>query len=390
MLTGRQRLLRTLRREPVDRFPIDLGAHFSTGISAFAYEQLRRHLGLDTNRIEIVDTMQFLARVDDDVRDRFHIDTALLHAGWPATARWNPRGAHQFTVPAAFHAGAERLADGSWVVRKGRQQARLPDGGFFFDGDWIGWDDLPESERFALLAQEARRLHGRDDPGILLMGGFWGFASEHPDWLMRSAEDPERVCADNERSLTEQLARLGRLIDTLGDLVQVVEINSDLGSQRGPFIGPKSWCRISQPYMKRFCDFVHRNSDWKVFIHSCGSIQPLIPHLIDAGIDILNPVQITAANMDPAVLKQRYGDRLIFWGGGCATQGVLDRGTPVEVRANVRHLAGILGAGGGMVFNQVHNIMGDVPPENVVAMLDEAYAVAIAPALTRAVSGLGA
>lgn len=380
MPTGRQRLLATLNRQPTDRFPIDLGTHFSTGISAFAYRRLRRHLGLSTDRIEVVDPSQFLARVDDDVRERFHVDTALLHAGWPATARWNPRGEDEFIVPKSFADGAERQPDGDWIIRKGTQRTRLPAGGFFFDGDWIGHDDRPEAERFALLRREADRLRAHDDPGIVLMGGFWAFASDNPDWMMRAAEDPDRIHADSEKSLDQQLARLGRLIDTLGDRVQAVEVNSDLGTQRAPFIGPKMWCRLAQPYLRRFCDFVHRNSDWKVFLHCCGSIQPLIPHLADAGIDILNPVQVTAANMDPAELKRRYGDRLIFWGGGCATQGILDRGTPEQVRANVRHLAGILGAGGGFVFNQVHNIMGDVPPENVVAMLDEAYALATAPA----------
>lgn len=389
MLTGRQRLLKTLRREPVDRFPIDLGAHFSTGISAFAYWNLRRHLGLDTGRIEVVDPSQFLARVDDDVRARFHVDTALLHAGWAQTARWNPRGDYAFTLPKSFVDGAERQDDGDWIIRKGGQRTRLPGGGYFFDGDWINHDYRPEGERLELLVREARRLRAHDDPGILLMGGFWAFASDSPDWLMRSAEDPEGICAENERRLEDQIARVGRLIDALGDHVQVVEVNSDLGSQRAPFIGPKSWCRLAQPYLRRFCDFVHRNSDWKVFIHSCGSIQPLIPHLVDAGIDILNPVQVTAANMDPVELKRRFGDRLVFWGGGCATQGVLDRGTPEQVRANVRELVGTLGAGGGFVFNQVHNIMGDVPPANVVAMLDQAWELANAPSRPAAAAASG-
>ena len=339
---------------------------------------MRRHLGLATDRITIVDPSQFLARVDDDVRARFHIDTALLRAPWAETARWQPRGDYAFTVPKAFADGAERQADGAWIIRKGAQKTRLPEGGYFFDGDWIGYDERPEAERLDLLKAEAQRLKAHDDPGLLLMGGFWGFASDNPEWMMRSAEDPEQVLLDNEKALQDQLARVGRLIDALGDRVQVVEVNSDLGSQRAPFIGPKSWCRLAQPFLRRFCDFVHRNSDWKVFIHSCGSIQPLIPHLIDAGIDILNPVQITAANMDPAELKRKFGDKLIFWGGGCATQGILDRGTPEQVRANVRHLAGTLGEGGGFVFNQVHNVMGDVPAENIIAMLDEAYACATA------------
>ena len=149
-------------------------------------------------------------------------------------------------------------------------------------------------------------------------------------------------------------------------------MNGDLGAQKAPLIGPKLYERVSYPFVKRVIDFIHHNSDWKVFMHSCGAICPLIPYLVDAGVDALNPVQISANGMDPAVLKSRFGDRLVFWGGGCNTQQVLGTGTPDEVRANVRHLTGTLGAGGGFVFNAVHNIMGDVPPENVVAMYDEA------------------
>ena len=127
------------------------------------------------------------------------------------------------------------------------------------------------------------------------------------------------------------------------------------------------------PYYKRFCDFVHANSDIKVFLHNCGSIKAVIPMLIEAGIDALNPVQISAANMDPQELKDEFGDDICFWGGGCNTQQVLGVGTLKSVADNVRYLMGIFKKNGGFVFNQVHNIMGDVPPQNIVVMLDTAY-----------------
>ena len=128
------------------------------------------------------------------------------------------------------------------------------------------------------------------------------------------------------------------------------------------------------PYIARFCDFVHRHSDCKVFLHCCGSIRPLIGMLAEAGVDALNPVQISADDMDAADLKRDHGHRIVFWGGGCDTQRVLGVGTPDDVRANVRALVGALKPGGGFVFCQVHNVLGDVPPENIVAMLDTAYA----------------
>ncbi|HBQ63829.1 MAG TPA: hypothetical protein DD727_02670 [Clostridiales bacterium] len=159
----------------------------------------------------------------------------------------------------------------------------------------------------------------------------------------------------------------------MGGFIQGICVNSDLGSQRGPFCRPSLWEELCAPYLKEFCSFVHRNSDFKIFHHCCGSIRPFIPSLIDCGIDMLNPVQISADNMDPAELKRDFGSGITFWGGGCDTQRVLSTGTPEEVAANVRELTRIFKPGGGFVFNQVHNIMGNVPPENIITMLDTAY-----------------
>lgn len=164
-----------------------------------------------------------------------------------------------------------------------------------------------------------------------------------------------------------------KVIDTMGKHIQAIAINSDLGSQMGPLCNPKLYDDLCAPFVKEFCDFVHQNSDLKIFIHSCGSMKAFLPTLIDCGVDIFNPVQITAANMDPVQLKKEFGDRATFWGGGCITQGVLNNGTPLDVANNVRELVKIFKPGGGFVFNQVHNIMGDVRPENIVAMLDTAY-----------------
>ncbi len=159
----------------------------------------------------------------------------------------------------------------------------------------------------------------------------------------------------------------------MGRYVQAIVIVSDLGMQTGPFCRPSLYEQISAPFVKKLCQFIHQNSDCKTWLHCCGAIRPLIPILIDCGINVLNPVQISGKDMEPDGLKRDFGDRLIFWGGGCDTQNVLGRGTPQQVRDNVRKLVGVFKPGGGFVFNQVHNVMGDVPPENVVAMLDTAY-----------------
>ena len=166
---------------------------------------------------------------------------------------------------------------------------------------------------------------------------------------------------------------MGKVIDAFGQYIQLVTMSDDMGTQNGPMCNPQYIKEFCMPYYKRFCDFVHANSDIKVFLHNCGSIKELIPLLIDAGIDVLNPVQISADNMDPQELKDEFGDQICFWGGGCNTQRVLGTGTPESVASNVRQLVRIFKKNSGFVFNQVHNIMGNVPPENIVAMLDTAY-----------------
>ena len=166
---------------------------------------------------------------------------------------------------------------------------------------------------------------------------------------------------------------MGKVIDAFGQYIQLVTMSDDMGTQNGPMCNPQYIKEFCMPYYKRFCDFVHANSDIKVFLHNCGSIKELIPLLIDAGIDVLNPVQISADNMDPQELKDEFGDQICFWGGGCNTQRVLGTGTPESVASNVRQLVRIFKKNSGFVFSQVHNIMGNVPPENIVAMLDTAY-----------------
>ncbi len=370
-MTSRDRIRRTFDRQPVDRLPIDLGAHLSTGISAFAYARLREHLGLAEKPIRIIDPVQFLALVDDDVLERFSCDVRILRTPWAATRPWTPRDGRTFQVPATMD--PQLQADGSWTVAWNGQTMRMPAGGFFFDGGWPSFEDRPWADQAVALRAEAERLRATGS-AVFLMQSVWAFFSDSPEWLMRAAEDPEAMASENAKRCDEAIAHVGRLIDLLGDQVDIIDMNADLGAQKAPMIGPKLYQQISFPFVKRFIDFIHANSDWKVFMHSCGAICPLIPFLADAGVDALNPVQVSANGMDPQVLKQRFGKRLVFWGGGCNTQQVLGTGTPDEVRANVRQLVGTLGSGGGMVFNAVHNIMGDVPPQNIVAMYDEAKA----------------
>jgi len=166
---------------------------------------------------------------------------------------------------------------------------------------------------------------------------------------------------------------LERIIKGVGEYVDVVEFADDLGGMDAPFMSAETYRELFKPGHKKANDFVHDNSDIKIFLHSCGSIYELIPDLIDAGFDILNPVQTTAKNMEADRLKREFGKDIIFWGGGCDTRRILPYGTISEIREDVKRNIAILGEEGGMVFAQQHNIMADVPPENIIAMFDAAY-----------------
>lgn len=369
-LSHRERVLAAVEHRPADRYPIDLGMHFSSGISVFAYQNLRKHLGLPAKEIEAIDNVQLLARVHDDVLERFHVDTELLRVPWQNRVAWNVREDYTFIIPAAMNPQRDD-ADNYWVHANGGSM-RLPAGGYFFDGDWLRISELDEDTLLRASVEQANAIRATNDRFCTYQNFAAYFLDLEFACLMYT--DPDEVIARNEAAhkhnleLLQQMIRLDKLHN-----IDCVGLNSDLGIQNAPMVNPDMYAEFCLPYLKDFCAKVHEWSGMKTFLHSCGSIEPLIPHLIEAGIDILNPVQISAANMEPAVLKEKYGDKICFWGGGCDTQNVLDRATPQQVADNVKQLTDIFKPGSGFVFNQVHNIMGNVPPANVVAMLDAAY-----------------
>lgn len=368
-MTSRERVLKTINHEPVDRMPIDLGMHYSTGISAFAYQNLRKHLGMDYSNIEMIDMIQCLARVDEDILERFHIDTILLNPGWEKTKVWNPRQDYKFIIP--HNVNPHKQEDGSYIMNFAGEDLLMPEGGFFFDGGWPNFAEGSEDEQIANYAKEAKRLFYETD--YFMVYSEFGAFFEGIMWCCDALISPDSIKLKQEVLLKEALIKVKKIINEMGSYIQAIGINSDLGMQNAPMCSVDFYNEMVAPYLKTFLDYIHENSDLKVFMHSCGSIEPLIPSLIDCGVDIINPVQISAQNMEPDVLKEKYGDQITFWGGGCDTQNILGAKTPEEVRANVRNLVKSFKQNGGFVFNQVHNIMGNVPPENIVTMLEEAY-----------------
>ncbi len=376
-MTSRERVLRAINHQTVDRVPIDLGSHMSTGISMMAYWNLREYLGFPSDDIWIPDMVQGLAYVDEDILERFHIDCILLEPRYPEMMDWRPWGKYSFKIPS--EANPQQSEDGVWTIRKGEYTMRMPEMGYFFDGAWLSdWGQGTEDDLIKLYAQEAERIFKETDYATNLLGyshglGISSYGAGSITDAILAYDNPEVLLEQREKNLNDSIRRMGKIIDRFGEYVQMVSMADDMGTQNGPMCSPRYIEDFCMPYYSQFSDYVHANSDIKVFLHNCGSVKWAIPMIIEAGVDILNPVQISAKNMDPQELKDHFGKQICFWGGGCNTQQVLGMGTPEDVAENVRHLVSIFKPESGFVFNQVHNIMGNVPPENIVAMLDTAY-----------------
>jgi len=279
---------------------------------------------------------------------------------------------------------------------------KMPAGGFYFDSitrqepvDEEHLDPLDNLEEFgpisdvdlAHFAAQADRIFRETDKAVLANFGGTGFGDiahvpapwlKHPhgirdvaEWYMSTVSRRDYVQKVFERQCEIGLENLKKIHAVVGEKVQAVFVTgTDFGAQNGPFISPKSYRQLFQPFHKEVTNWIHRNTTWKAFIHSCGSVVNLIPDFLDAGFDILNPVQTSAAGMDPRELKSRFGDRLVFWGGGIDTQRVLPFGFPDEVRAQVRERMSVFGPGGGFVFNPIHNVQAKTPVENLVALFE--------------------
>jgi len=396
-MNSRERVLTALRHQEPDRVPIDLDGMASTGIMAVAYNRLKAHLGMPGGETKMYDVGQQLAHPEPPVLERFGVDVLPLPRAWggldptnPAWKPWTLPDGSQALVPSGFN--PVRNERGDWLILddEGRITARMPAGGLYFDGVYhplaeattvaeIEAFELPHisDEELAWLRREARRLYETTDKAI--MGHFGGNILEAAQslrgwdrFMMDMALEPKLAQALTQKLADHYVANLPRYLDAVGDYIQIIQMGDDLGTQRGPQMSPEMYRQIIKPCHRQVYEYVKTHSDLYIFLHTCGSIYRLIPDLIEVGVDILNPVQISAAEMDPARLKREFGRDVVFWGGGADTQHVLPNGTPEEVRRHVRELIEIFAPGGGYVFCQVHNIQANVPPENIVAMFEAA------------------
>jgi len=376
-MTSRERVLATCRFEEPDRVPIDLGGSTgASGIHVQAYHNLRRHLGLPTGTIACNDIMQMLARVDHDVQEHFGLDVAAID-GTSTIQDWEIRDlVEDLEVAVPSGLDLRREADDTWVLTHPSGTRYLkPPASHYFDAEsgrgWYGLGRPLTDETLADLQTYARTLYHESD--LALCAKFGGaFCSHQPEFLMDLLLEPAKMQDRLARQCDGLIAKYTRLHQALGDFTFCVVFADDLGAQNAPMLGPDLFREAIAPHYRRFAEWLHSHTDWQLYLHSCGAIEPLIETLIECGVDILNPIQTSAVGMDAAELKRKYGGRIVFWGGGCDTQNVLGFRSPEEVAEHVHDRLRIFAPGGGFVFNQVHVIQPNVPPDQICAMFDAA------------------
>jgi len=377
-MTSRERLLKALNHEIPDRVPIDLGG-FQTGIHRGAYEDLLRHLGI-RDEVRIMDAVQQLAQPCEELLELFHVDVRYLCAGaaegFDGTIRRGTRGGKgwhdlrdEFGVVWSMPDDQQLYMDITHHPLAQAGVSDLADYPFPSGGD---------PGRFAGLREKALAMR-RETP-YAVSTGIGGVVYEIcwymrglERWFIDMIENPAFCEALLERTLRFWLDYYTVFLREVGDLVDVVMIGDDLAGQHGPLFSPDFYRRVVKPRHKTLVRHIKSLTRAKIWYHTCGSCEVLIGELLDNGIDILNPVQISADGMEPRRLKESYGRRLVFWGGGCDSQHVLPFATPAEVARHVRANVEAFKPGGGYVFNNVHNIQAGVPAENVVAMYEAAH-----------------
>jgi uroporphyrinogen decarboxylase len=377
-MTSRQRVLAAINHQVPDRVPIDLGGN-QTGIHKFAYQDLIRHLGIE-DELTIMDAVQQLARPCEAVLERFHVDTRYIAAGagegFQGEIVKNLRGGKlwhdltdEFGVVWSMPDNHPYYMD---ISHSPLATATLKD---LKDYPFPRGDD---PARFATIRQQALRI--RNETPSAVISGICGVVYEIcwymrglEQWYMDMLQQPEFCEAFLDRTLKFWLDWFRLFLDEVGDLVDVIMIGDDLAGQTGPLFRPDFYRRVVKPRHQQLVEYIRSRTQAKIWYHTCGACQTFIPDLLDNGVQILNPVQISAQDMEPSALKEKYGRELVFWGGAIDAQRILPRATPGAVRQAVRANLEAFKPGGGYVFNNVHNIQAGIPPENIVALYDAAY-----------------
>jgi len=410
-MNSRERIKEALNHRTPDKLPIDFGSTSVTGIHCKMVEALREHYGLEKRPVRVIEPFQMLGEIDAELqevmcvdcvpvfgsRNMFGIDETRLHE---QVTPWGQKVLIAADIDLTTDANGEVLlypaGDRSYPP-----SAKMPQKAFFIDAierqtavDDSTLDPADNLEEYGAITEEdlqffISEVNKASVTGKAVIASFGGAALgdiayipgislRNPkgirriaEWYMSTVIRQDYVYEVFEKQTDIAIANYSRLWDAVGDKVDVIfTCGTDFGTQESQFCPPETFRDLWLPHYKRLNDWVHQHTTWKVFKHSCGSMKPLLPCLIEAGFDIFNPVQINAADMDSQSLKEAFGDKLTFWGGGVDTQRILPHATPEEVRTHVLKQCETFGAGGGFVFNSVHNIQANVPVANVVAMVD--------------------
>ena len=377
-MTPRQRVLAAIHHQPPDRVPVDIGASYATGLTVSAYKKVRDELGLGRGRIRVVDPVQMLAEVERPVIEALGADVIGLYVGGGALHGWQdwttPDGV-EVEMPGDIE--LRRRPDGGWNQhRPGTPGLIMPPGGFYFDSlehpQWPCPDpDAITDEMLKDLEIRARHCHESTDLAVFFNGPWAISNSTSADFMCDLLLEKDRSHERLGEWADAVVHAVARVVDAVKGCVQVIAFSGDAGAQDRALFGPELYREMILPHMRTIPETVHRNSDIKCFLHSCGSVHELIDCFIDMGMDILNPLQLSAANMEPERLVQAFGGRIVFWGGGCDTQHVLPHGSADEVRRHVRETVREFSTVPGFVFSQVHNIQPDVPVQNILAMVEQ-------------------
>ncbi|MCD6354872.1 MAG: hypothetical protein J7L95_04915 [Prolixibacteraceae bacterium] len=411
-MSSREQFLKTVNHKQPDRIVVDLGATAVTGIHVQTISKLRRHFGLQRKPIRVIEPYQMLGEVGWELIDAIGIDVVGAWGknnmfGFDNNApykEWKTPWGQRVMVPINFNTTTNEKGD-TFIYPGGDTtippSARMPKTGYFFDAI-IRQEPIVEEElnvknnleEFELIS-DAELEHWRKEvdktyaSGKAVIAAFGGTAlgdialvpgmnlkapkgiRDVTEWYMSTIMRPDYIKNIFERQIEIALENLKRIFTVVGNKVNAIFIcGTDFGTQDSTFCSPDQFDEMWLPYYKKLNDWIHENTQWKTFKHSCGAVETFMDGFIRAGFDIINPVQINAAGMDPKKLKEKYGRDLVFWGGGIDTQKTLPFGTSEEVREQVLRNCEIFGKDGGFVFNTVHNIQANVPVENIVAMLE--------------------
>lgn len=408
-MTSREKVFQALSHEngPV---PIDFGSTAVTGMHCSCVAALRDHYGLEERPVKIHEPYQMLGLMEEDLLEALNVDTVGLAPlstifGFPVGdwKEWSTPWGQHVLVPGQFN--ITQKENGVFIYPQGDISAppsgHMPNESYFFDSmirqpefdeDNLNPDD--NLEEFGLLSDaDIVRMTASAEKAALtgraVVGGIGGTAlgdialvpapflkapkgiRDIEEWYVSTAIRQEYIHEVFSRQTEIAIANLEKVHAALGDLMDIIFLcGTDFGTQSGTFCSPATFDELWLPYYRKMNGWIHANTNWKTFKHSCGAVENFMSHFIEAGIDIINPVQCSASGMDPQTLKDRYGDELVFWGGGVDTQHVLPFGTPDEVHAQVLERCEIFSQGGGFVFDAIHNVQAQTPVENIVAMID--------------------